>query len=923
MIAKATNIGELSYNVLDVFGLANNLSKKEDLLLDLAKEVAAATAKLAKSSKQVANSLSPDVDPKGLIDDVTRCILSTSDMIAVAKLVAPNIEDKKSKKLMMEAVQTFDKKLVTCVENALQVANDREAMQKMEAAAKNVKRTLNALKSVLREEQPENINEVMHDIVKTFNALTTSQNYGDTIQKVKDLTRNCSKLVKALEKEMVLQDDLHYKEVLQGLIDEISLSTSTVLEAAKVCASNPHGRAASQERLLAAVRDLTDVAQHATNIVNRRKLFHQLETVARNAASDANACMEACDASQEHRLVTPASSELAKVRSRLTEPTVSLQRAVQVSQDNPVSARAQTNLMEQAEEFSVSALEMIAKSKSSMNQIGDKEAKSKFQSAASNFERSLNELINQMKRAEKAAESVRYEATKELLESLDPQLSEIGTILNSLNHRPTRGEYLNDYVSDLISASSAVQNDIFKISKALDSGDLNQIQSLVGSLGQNINSLVLAVKDVAGTSGEVEESKQLVTTAQSLLATATSFVQTLNRANSSGTIDAKMRSEILNNCDSLSKQTNNISNFGRLLSTLGDNDVDLDDLKLSIEENLQNMNNQNLQSTLENLLKYEETVQEELKKIKVTSPSDEVKAVVSEYSENLSQKKSDLLQMRESGRGPRDDIVAAGHDFALSLSQVTEYLARTSAFTKLAGRLEKTIPAAQHFTDQLAGSAEAENAVAGLKQTIGLVCRSLQDYQEKPASHIAKANLLTDASDLLKAGNTAVARGREAEGLSEDARDSIEALAAALASLSKDKKKAEDVGQLLEIDAAEELLESLTAELENFKMTSKALGSEAWDTGKKAESEVFEKTVEMNKDLGMFVNSALENHKKNMSKGAIKIGRNMEQFVRSTTAAAAALDGDESKRKDLIRNTEMAIKDAKHVLLNAKERFND
>ena len=122
---------------------------------------------------------------------------------------------------------------------------------------------------------------------------------------------------------------------------------------------------------------------------------------------------------------------------------------------------------------------------------------------------------------------------------------------------------------------------------------------------------------------------------------------------------------------------------------------------------------------------------------------------------------------------------------------------------------------------------------------------------------------------------------------------------------------------------AEELLESLTAELENFKMTSKALGSEAWDTGKKAESEVFEKTVEMNKDLGMFVNSALENHKKNMSKGAIKIGRNMEQFVRSTTAAAAALDGDNSKRKDLIRNTEMAIKDAKHVLLNAKERFND
>ena len=40
----------------NAFGVANNPSKKEDLLLDLAKEVAAATARLAKSSKEVAKS---------------------------------------------------------------------------------------------------------------------------------------------------------------------------------------------------------------------------------------------------------------------------------------------------------------------------------------------------------------------------------------------------------------------------------------------------------------------------------------------------------------------------------------------------------------------------------------------------------------------------------------------------------------------------------------------------------------------------------------------------------------------------------------------------------------------------------------------------------------------------------------------------
>lgn len=191
--------------------MANNPSKKEDLLLDLAKEVAAATARLAKSSKEVAKSVGPNVDPKDLIDDVTRCILSTSDMIAVAKLVAPNIEEAENKKLMMEAVKTFDLKLNSCVENALKIGKDKEALQKMESSAINVKKTLNALKSVLKEEEGNNINEILHEIMKTSNALTTSQNYGDTMSKVKDLTKITSKLIKALEKEIAQEQDPEYK----------------------------------------------------------------------------------------------------------------------------------------------------------------------------------------------------------------------------------------------------------------------------------------------------------------------------------------------------------------------------------------------------------------------------------------------------------------------------------------------------------------------------------------------------------------------------------------------------------------------------------------------------------------------------------------------------------------------------------------
>ena len=84
-------------------------------------------------------------------------------MIAVAKLVAPNIEEKENKKLMMEAVKNFDLKLNSSVENALKIGKDKDALQKMESAAINVKKTLNALKSVLKEEEANSINEILHD----------------------------------------------------------------------------------------------------------------------------------------------------------------------------------------------------------------------------------------------------------------------------------------------------------------------------------------------------------------------------------------------------------------------------------------------------------------------------------------------------------------------------------------------------------------------------------------------------------------------------------------------------------------------------------------------------------------------------------------------------------------------------------------
>ena len=690
------------------------------------------------------------------------------------------------------------------------------------------------------------------------------------------------------------------------------------MEAAKDCASNPGARDKFQpDQLITAVTELAGVSQDSVSLINRRALFHQLEATARTAASDAAACVEANNASKDYNVNKVAKAEMVKVCSRLTEMTGALQRAVQFSETNPVSAQVQTNLLERAEEFSLGATDLLSKSKNWLALIDNKEARDKFQSETKNLEKSLKELRSQIKRTEAAAANVRYDAIKELLGSLDPELNEMGTILNSFNHKPTNKEYLQEYVSDMNSASTAVQNDILKISKALDSGDLNQIQLMIGILGQNVGALIMAVKDVVGTAEDVEEAKRLITTAKGLLVAATSYVETLNKVKNAGRIDTSLSSEIESNADSLSRETANINNMGRIFSTLDENN--LDDLKLALEEILKNPSQD---SSLKNLLKVEKTIQEELKKIKNTHLSEELNGILTEFSENLAKKRSQLVEMTKSGKYSKAEVDAVSRDFAIELFQVTEYLAELKAFRRLASRVENTVVTAENCNQQLGtNNAQMANAVGSLKETVSSVSASLKKYQETPTSSLAKAELLSDVTDLLNTGNTLVSSGRAAL---PDCPETIQALGEALVSLAKEKKKAEEAGSLLEIDAAQELLSGLQTEFDNFRNTSKTVGKEV--PGKreieKAKAELVGSAAEINKNVGKFLSSTLENNKKNMRSGAAEIGQNMTHFVRS--AMISAQDEDKSGGgKKLIDNTDSAIKNARNVMMIAKGELYD
>ena len=54
LISNAANVGENSFGVLEVLGIGEENEEKRQLLIDLAKDVAAATAALVQNAKAVA-----------------------------------------------------------------------------------------------------------------------------------------------------------------------------------------------------------------------------------------------------------------------------------------------------------------------------------------------------------------------------------------------------------------------------------------------------------------------------------------------------------------------------------------------------------------------------------------------------------------------------------------------------------------------------------------------------------------------------------------------------------------------------------------------------------------------------------------------------------------------------------------------------
>merc|ERR1719228_1688350 len=129
-----------------------------------------------------------------------------------------------------------------------------------------------------------------------------------------------------------------------------------------------------------------------------------------------------------------------------------------------------------------------------------------------------------------------------------------------------------------------------------------------------------------------------------------------------------------------------------------------------------------------------------------------------------------------------------------------------------------------------AGNDDFDNACSTVTYVINELNKSIEQAKQTSGSALVQSKLLTDAKELIEPGKSMMERSRSViESIDDiDAKDpllqNLVDLETALANLSSEIYKTDEVSQTLEVDAATELIASLKDDLEDFQNLAKTLG---------------------------------------------------------------------------------------------------
>ncbi|KAM9590959.1 talin-1-like isoform 1-T1 [Morphnus guianensis] len=509
LLQAAGLVGQTSGELLQQIGESDTNPRFQDVLMQLAKAVASATATLVLKAKNVAQKMEDSALQTQVITAATQCALSTSQLVACTKVVAPTISSPVCQEQLIEAGKLVAKSAEGCVEASKVATSNDQLLKQVGVAATAVTQALNDLLQHIKQYamggQPIGRYDQATDTILniTENIFSSMGDAGEMVRQAHILAQATSDLVNAIKADAEGETDLENSRKLLSAARILADATAKMVEAAKGAAAHPDSEE-QQQRLHEAAERLRTATNAAAQNAIKKKLVHKLEHATKQAAVSATQTIAAAQHAASSNKNPAVQQQLVQSCKAVAEQIPMLVQGMRGSQSQMDSASAQLALIVASQNFLQPGGKMVAAAKATVPTITDQASAMQLSQCTKNLAMALAELHTATQKAQEACGPLEIDSALGLVQSLERDLQEAKAAACDSKLKPLLGETMEKCTQDLGNSTKAVSSAITHLLGEVAQGNENYTGIAAREVAQALCSLGQAARGVAASTPDLQ-----------------------------------------------------------------------------------------------------------------------------------------------------------------------------------------------------------------------------------------------------------------------------------------------------------------------------------------------------------------------------------------------------------------------------------
>uniref|UniRef100_A0A674KFR5 Talin 2 n=1 Tax=Terrapene triunguis TaxID=2587831 RepID=A0A674KFR5_9SAUR len=535
VLTAAGSIGQASGELLRQIGENETDERFQDVLMSLAKAVANAAAMLVLKTKNVAQVAEDTVLQNRVIAAATQCALSTSQLVACAKVVSPTISSPVCQEQLIEAGKLVDRSVENCVRACQAATDDSELLKQVSAAASVVSQALNDLLQHVRQfasrgEPIGRYDQATDTIMCVTESIFSSMgDAGEMVRQARVLAQATSDLVNAMRSDAEAEIDMDNSKKLLAAAKLLADSTARMVEAAKGAAANPENED-QQQRLREAAEGLRVATNAAAQNAIKKKIVNRLEFAAKQAAAAATQTIAASQNAAVSNKNTVAHQQLVQSCKNVADHIPQLVQGVRGSQAQAEDLSAQLALINSSQNFLQPGSKMVASAKAAVPTVSDQAAAMQLSQCAKNLATSLAELRTASQKAHEACGPMEIDSALNTVQTLRNELQDAKMAAVDGQLKPLPGETLEKCAQDLGSTSKAVGSSMAQLLTCAAQGNEHYTGVAARETAQALKTLAQAARGVSASTTDPMAAHAMLDSARDVMEGSAMLIQEAKQA---------------------------------------------------------------------------------------------------------------------------------------------------------------------------------------------------------------------------------------------------------------------------------------------------------------------------------------------------------------------------------------------------------